>query len=972
MSPENPDNPTVSYKDTLNLPQTDFPIRPDHQVDDAKMLARWEQADLASKAMSQNAGNEKFILHDGPPYANGQIHLGHAYNKILKDIICKAQRMSGKHVPVIPGWDCHGLPIELKVASENPGLTGEGLIAACRAYATKWIDVQREEFKQLGILMDWQKPYLTMSPSYEAQTLKAFGEFVAAGVIEKKNKTVPWCASCETVLASAEIEYEDRKDPSVYVKFPLVDGSTSSPCPKLENSTSAALKLFAKHPELSDKTVSLLVWTTTPWTLPLNRAVMIKPNTEYVVLQDEQDYVVLAKDLVGKICALKNIEPKVIAQINSQDLIGKKVQHPFINNLQVPILGEEAVSLSDGTACVHCAPGCGPEDYEVGVRNGLEIYSPVSASGKYTSEILPAELAGMPVSDGQIWVLKELARVGNLYYKNSIRHSYPHCWRCHQGLIFRATSQWFCNLAKQGLKEKALAALDQIDFIPARSKNSLRGAIEGRLEWCLSRQRTWGVPIVAALCVGCEQPYVTSSLIDQVVQGIAKSGIEYWREVDLKNLLPANLACSKCAGLEFRKELDILDVWFDSGISHYAVLLSNPDQKFPANLYLEGRDQARGWFQSSVLTSMVLEQTPPMLSIATHGFTVDAQGRKMSKSLGNVVAPQELIKELGTDGLRLWVASNDFASDPVVSQELLKNVKEVFRKIRNTLRFLVSNLHDFDPEQDMVDFEDLHLIDQYALFSLQALSQKVREHYEACKLTNVTHLLADYCATDLSAIYLDIIKDRLYVGAKTGESRRAAQTVCFYILSTLNKLAAPILSFTSEQVSDYYQVDKQSSIHLQKFADIADVWDELAARLNLSDNANLVAWQAIWQQLFAIRDALLKAIEEQRALGVIKHPLEAGLVVYLDPSVGQLASTVQYVQAAGRLTGQDLALFLKEFLIVSQVQIQNTPEQLQATQVAGLFVAVIKASGEKCPRCWKYDVNQHVHNLCGECQIIVE
>ena len=953
MSKENLENSSVSYKDSLNLPQTDFPIRPNHKEDDAKLLARWQQEDLAGQAMLQNSGAKKFILHDGPPYANGHIHLGHAYNKILKDMISKAQRMMGKHVPVRPGWDCHGLPIELKVTGEQPDLKGAELIQACRTYANKWIEIQKAEFEQLGILMDWQNPYLTMSPTYEAKTIEAFGQFVAQGVIEKKNKTVPWCASCATVLASAEIEYEERKDPSIYVLFPIVNSA----------------KIFAHVPELIDKQVSLLVWTTTPWTLPLNRAVMLRPNTDYVVLQDGDVYLVVAQDLADKICAQKEVVKKIIVQINSKDLVGNRASHPFIEELQVPILCDDSVSLTDGTACVHSAPGCGPEDYEIGIKNNLEIFSPISLDGKYTADILPSSLSGMAVSDGQIWVLKELASKGMLYHKTSIRHSYPHCWRCHNGLIFRATSQWFCNLSKNGLKEKALLCLDKINFIPERSKGSLKGAIDSRLEWCLSRQRVWGTPIVAVLCVDCQQPYTSEELIKKVAQGVAQMGIEYWRSSKLSDILPVGLACGKCGGAEFKKELDILDVWFDSGVSHYAVLLNEAEElnNFPADIYLEGRDQARGWFQSSVLTSMVLEQTPPMRAIGTHGFTVDAKGRKMSKSLGNVVSPQDLIADMGTDGLRLWVASNDFASDPVVSPELLKNVKEVYRKIRNTLRFLISNLYDFNANDNTVDFEDLNIIDQYALYRLQEVSKKVQDNYDACRFTNVFHALADYCAIDLSALYLDIIKDRLYVGAKNGQSRRAAQTVCFYILSTLNKLVAPILSFTAEQVSDHYQAEKTKSIHLQQFSNISGVWQELAARLQLSDNTSLQQWLGVWQKLFTLRDVLLKAIEEQRALGIIKHPLEARLEIYLEGN----DDITSYIARAGQLLGQDLISFLKEFLIVSQVQILQESTNLQATGFAGLSVRVIVAHGQKCPRCWKYEESLHVHNLCHECQRIV-
>lgn len=949
MSKESSEGQKVSYKDTLNLPQTDFPIRPNHKENDPKMLQRWQDEDLSAKAMQQNEGEEKFILHDGPPYANGNIHLGHAYNKILKDFITKSQRMEGKHVPTTPGWDCHGLPIELKVTGENPELAGAELKRACREYATKWIGVQRDEFKKLGVLMDWENPYLTMNPEYEAKILRAFGEFVEQGFIEKKNKTVPWCASCSTVLASAEIEYEDRKDPSIYVLFPIVNSD----------------ELF---PELTGKQVNFLVWTTTPWTLPLNRAVILKPNTTYVVLQDGDTYFVVGEQLADKICAQKEIEKKVVAKINSDKLIGKKAQHPFVENLEVPVLSDHFVSLDDGTACVHSAPGCGPEDYEIGIKNDLEIFSPLSPDGKYTVGIAPVELEDMPVADGQIWVIKKLAENGRLYLKKSIRHSYPHCWRCRKGLIFRATSQWFCNLSQSGLKEKALASLDKINFIPERSKNSLKGAIDSRLEWCLSRQRTWGVPITAALCKNCEHPYITPEMIKKVAAGFEKNGIEYWDEVKLSDVLPADLKCAECDGTEFEKEKDILDVWFDSGVSHYAVLFENPKRGFPADVYLEGRDQARGWFQSSVLTSLVLEKTEPMKVIGTHGFTVDSKGRKMSKSLGNSVSPQELVDEMGTDALRLWVASNDFANDPIVSPELLKNVREVNRKIRNTLRFLVSNLYDFKAEDNMVDFEDLQVIDQYALFKLQEVSTKVRDSYSACKFTAVFHELADYCATDLSSLYLDVIKDRLYVAQKDGNSRRAAQTVCWYILSTLNKLAAPILSFTAEQVSDFYQHDKKESIHLQKFAAIDDVWNELALRLGLSDNTLVERWQGIWKGLIDLRGALLKVIEEQRATGIIKHPLEARLTVHFE---NELAELVNYLNNTGEQTGQGIESFLKEFLIVSHVDVSDTMSGLNPTSIKGLFAVVDRAQGDKCPRCWKYDITEHVNNLCKECETIV-
>ena len=935
------DTPEVSYKDTLNLPQTDFPIRPNHAASDSELLKRWEENDLAGRAMVHNDGAPNFILHDGPPYANGHIHLGHAYNKILKDILTKSQRMEGKHVPVIPGWDCHGLPIEYKVAAENPGLSGKDLIAACRKYAQEWIATQKKEFIELGVLMDWKHPYLTMSPEYEAGIVRAFGRFISQGYIEKKNKTVPWCANCITVLATAEIEYEERKDPSIYVLFPLISQNIQG---------------------LEGKVVNLLVWTTTPWTLPLNRAVVLKPGTTYAVLKDGDINFIVAECLVDKICAQKEIEKHILALVKSEQLVGKLVQHPFISELSVPVLLDGFVSLEDGTACVHCAPGCGPEDYELGIKNNLEIFSPVSPDGKYTSEIQPGALVGMTTTDGQVWVLKALAENGNLYYKTSIRHSYPHCWRCHQGLIFRATSQWFCNLAQDSLKERTLKALNGIEFIPARSKNSLESTIGGRLEWCLSRQRTWGVPIIAALCKECGQHYVTPELIEKVAAGIEQRGIEYWWEVSLAELLPDGLRCNSCQSSSFVKEHDILDVWFDAGLSHLLVLFNNPEQAYPADAYLEGRDQARGWFQSSLLTSMVLEKKAPMKLIATHGYTVDAKGRKMSKSLGNVVAPQDLIKELGTDGLRLWAASNDFASDPIASQELLKNVGEVYRKIRNTLRFLMSNLADFDFDNDKVDLLDLNLIDQYALCRLQEVSFKVRQNYASCKFTTVFHTLADYCATDLSAVYLDIVKDRLYVSPKRGRARRAAQTVCWYILDTLNKLTAPIMSFTAEQVSDHYERNKQNSVHLQKFADIFSVWQRLVDSLQLSDNQELQAWTNFWDRIFTLRDHLLKAIEGPRASGLIKHSLEASLSISLG---GDLLSDLEHYLQLNR-SGQRANEFLKELIIVSNIYLKQSSD-IEKDQVQ---IEVNRADGKKCQRCWKYDSNKNEY-LCGDCELIV-
>lgn len=931
----------VSFKDTLNLPQTDFPIRAKAQENDPKMLKRWAQSDMSAKVGEHNKGKKTFILHDGPPYANGNIHLGHAYNKILKDIVAKSQRMQGKHAPITPGWDCHGLPIELKVSQDNPHTSPQDLKKKCRAYAQKWIDTQRDEFKKLGVFMDWDNPYLTMNFEYESSILKAFGQFVADGYIERKNKTVPWCASCKTVLASAEIEYQERKDPSIYVQFPLADN--------------VAEKMST---DLAGKEVSLLVWTTTPWTLPLNRAVLLKPNSDYVVLDVNGTYVIVGAALADKICAMLAVDKNVVAQFNSQQLVdlSARAQHPFIENFTVPILLDQSVLTEDGTACVHSAPGCGPEDYEVGVRNKLEIFSPLSPDGKYTQGIAPQELEGMPIADGQIWVLRKLKEVDRLLHKTSLRHSYPHCWRCRNGLMFRATKQWFCDLSQGNLKQRVLEKADSIKTIPVKSINRLKATVEGRLEWCLSRQRVWGVPIPALLCTDCDTTHISQELVNTVADNVVQQGVEYWDTVAVEELAKS-ITCSSCNGTNFKKEQDILDVWFDSGVSHYAVL--QKQNQFPADMYLEGKDQHRGWFQSSLLTSMVLEDTPAMKTIMTHGFTVDEKGRKMSKSLGNVVKPDEIIEKLGTDGLRLWASIVDCGSEAVVSDVLLKNVQQVLRKIRNTARFLLSNLYDFDINKDAIDFNELLVIDKYALQQLHALNTKVIGLYNEYNFTAIAHALADYCAVDLSSFYLDIVKDRLYVEQADGLARRSTQTACWYILDTLTKLIAPILSFTAEQIADNYHNKQFESIHLQNFNILA----ELANLAEAHDEQQ-------WTLLKNMRSAFLKAIELQREQGLIKHPLEVNMQVFMDPTSEHI-ETLQQFKKQLEPTGQTIDAFFKEVLIVSYFEHAASKDGLTETELPGLYACVTVAQGDKCPRCWHWSQTDHEHKLCERCQKVV-
>jgi len=964
----------VSFKDTLNLPRTEFPIRANFKENDQKTLERWQAEDLYGVSFAHNADKEKFILHDGPPYANGHIHLGHAYNKILKDIITKTQRMLGKHVPCTPGWDCHGLPIELKVTQEFPELSGPALKKKCREYAKKWVDIQKEEFKALGVLMDWENPYLTMDYGYEASIIEAFGKFVAGGYIERKNKTVPWCASCKTVLATAEIEYEERKDPSIYVEFPL--------------SVEDVEKNF---PLLKDKNLSLLIWTTTPWTLPLNRAVVLKPDAEYVVLDVKGKLVIVGKALAEKVSEIIGVPKKIVEEFSSKKLSGLRVQHPFVSGLTVPVLFDQFVAMDEGTACVHSAPGCGPEDYEIALKNNLEIFSPLSVDGKYIEGIEPKELEDMSIADGQIWVLKKLIELDKLLFKTSMRHPYPHCWRCRKGLMFRATKQWFCDLSKDDLKQKALHACHSIEAVPKKSINRLKATIEGRLEWCLSRQRVWGVPIPALLCEDCDTPFIDKSLIDTVSKGVKEHGVEFWDSVTVAQLLPSGFSCQHCSGKKCKKETDILDVWFDSGISHYAVLEKNRNLSFPADMYIEGKDQHRGWFQSSLLTALVLEGVAPMKTLITHGFTVDKTGRKMSKSLGNVVPPEKLIEKLGTDGLRLWASSIDLQGDAVVSDLLVKNVQQVFRKVRNTLRFLLSNMYDYDKKHDAISLEELLPIDRYALEQLCQLSQEVLDLYEAYNFTAVFHRLADYCAVDLSSFYLDIVKDRLYVERPDGLYRRSAQTACAIILDTLTKLIAPIFSFTAEQVSDHYQKEKKESIHLQTFVDLEPMQQQLEkqyTKMDLSDfapsyipkqQANKMVetvqyalhQEKTWELLKNIRSAVLKAIELQREQEVLKHSLEARVAVYFDMEQETFEPMKLFYKQLEQ-GKHDPIKFFKEFLIVSQLEIAPKSDNLDGTDLKGLFVKVQHAEGQKCPRCWQWEETSHEHGLCNRCYEIVK
>lgn len=935
------------FQGTLNLPKTDFSLRANAVTKEPEILKKWAEQGLHALTTKKNKDKKKFILHFGPPYANGNLHLGHALSYILKDVVCKAKRMAGFHAPLVPGWDCHGMPIELKALAEQKKqmssdirTTDERLALKkfCREFASKWIGVQRDELKNFGLMLDYDNAYVTMNPSYEASILKSLARFVEQGYIERKLKTVPWCGSCQTVLAAAEIEYKDRTDPSIYMLFGLPENEARMTFPFL----------FEKK---SNMQLSFVLWTTTPWSIPLNRGVGLNPDAVYAVLQGrtENEGFIVAKDLADRFCTAVGLTKVELAEADAVVFQGKKVKHAVVDGLEVPLFLDNAVVVNEGTACLSCAPGCGPEDYLLGVKHNLEIFSPVAANATYTKGVLPVELEGMHIVKGGKRVLELLQEKGTLLHQATINHSYPHCWRCRNGLMFRATNQWFCDLQKNDLIPRTAQAIDGMQFVPERGQARLRSFVTSRTEWCISRQRQWGVPIPALQCSVCNDAWLDASFIKAVAERVGKDGIEFWdgmtaAKLAEEKLLPTGFACASCANTDLEKftlERDILDVWFDSGSSSFAVLKDNPELGVPADVYFEGSDQHRGWFQSSLLCGMVLYGHSPMRTIVTHGFIVDENKHKMSKSLGNGVEPNEVITKFSRDVLRLWVAGADFENDLVISDGILANVAETYKKIRNTMRFLIANLYDFDVTNDAVAYSDLSPLDRYALAQLYDLNASVRAHYDEYRFALVVQSINAFCTNTLSAVYLDILKDRLYVDKADGLSRRSAQTVLYHMIDVLTHLLAPVLSFLAEEVSDFYQKNKTESVHLQGFVDVPETW-----KFSEED-------KALWVKLTDLRDGVLKAIEVQRAAGVIKHPYEVALTLWVD----------------GAYDKQLLA----EWCVVSHVTLAQSPEGLDDTAFPWLKVKVTHADGVKCPRCWQWHVNaQPETGLCVRCQNVVK
>jgi isoleucyl-tRNA synthetase len=929
----------MDYKSTLNLPKTDFPMKANLPQREPDMLAWWEQQKLYDKIQAMGQGRPRYVLHDGPPYANGRIHIGHALNKILKDIIVKSKTMAGFHAPYVPGWDCHGLPIEHQVMKElgdkKKDLDVSAIRRLCREYAERFVNTQREEFKRLGVLAEWDHPYLTMTPEYEATIIREFGKFVERGGVYKGLKPVLWCTQDQTALAEAEVEYDTHTSPSIYVKFPVV---TSPP---------VLARLFPGVPFPQDtKSVSVVIWTTTPWTLPANQAVCLHRDFDYAFVQVGDELLIMAEKLVdhvAKACALDSY--RIVGGKKGGDgFEGLETQRPLSTGLSPVLLGD-FVTLEQGTGCVHIAPGHGMEDYLLVLEHNakaspgerLEISAPVDNSGRFTSVV--KEFAGQHVLKANPKIVNYLQANGRLLGYGSLNHSYPHCWRCKSPVIFRATEQWFVSMETNDLRKETLAEIERVRWIPSYGRDRIYGMIENRPDWCLSRQRVWGVPIPGFTCQTCRNVLADPVVIDHVAALMESRGADVWFERSADQLLPAGTICPKCGGTTFEKERDILDVWFESGVSYAAV--AKPRKWWPADLYLEGSDQHRGWFHSALLAGVTTDHRAPYGAVLTHGFVVDGQGKKMSKSAGNVVAPQDVIKQAGAEILRLWVAAQDYREDLRISQEILNHLIEAYRKIRNTSRFVLSNLYDFDPAAQGVPYEQLPELDRWALLRLAELIAKVRGAYEDFEFHTIFHALNNFCSVDLSAVYLDILKDRLYTFPADSPLRRGSQTVLFEIIVTLAKLMAPILSFTADEIWRMLPGSREeaASVHLTPLPEGESVWrDEgLAAR---------------WDKLLAYRTRVQGELEARRRDKVIGSSLEAHVRIDAGPDAYPFLASY----------AEDLSTIF----IVSRV----TLRQAERGQ-SDIHITVEKSDAAKCERCWNYreavgkDV---VHpTLCDRC-----
>ena len=906
------------YGKTLNLPKTDFPMRGNLPENEPKIFEEIFQNDLYEKMLKKNEGKEPFVLHDGPPYANGQIHAGHALNKVLKDTIVRYKNLKGYYTPFVPGFDTHGMPTEKK-AIEKLGLNRDEIPVAqfrdtCKEFTKEYKDIQIQGFKRLGILADWKNPYITYDPKMEARQLGVFGTMYKKGYIYKGLKPVYWCTDCETALAEAEIEYENTKSNTAYVKFPVIEGNG----------------LF------DERDSYVVIWTTTPWTLPGNTGITIGGDFKYSLVDVQGEKLIMASELVEKVMQIAKIEDySILREFEGKQLEGVKCKHPFLERESRVVLGSDdtiLVELDTGTGAVHTAPGYGKEDYLCGLKNGLDMVVTVDSKGHQTKEAGP--FAGMFYAKSDKVIIKWLEDNNLLLAKQEIVHSYPHCWRCKKPVIYRATSQWFASV--DGFRKEALEAIKNVKWYPAWGEERITKMIEDRNDWCISRQRTWGVPLPIFYCKNCEKEYVTPESLDKIQNIVREKGTNAWFEMSEKELMPDGAKCKECGHTEFKKETDIMDVWFDSGSTHESVL---QERGLPeANLYLEGSDQYRGWFQSSLLTSIATKDKAPYKEVVTHGYVVDEQGRKMSKSLGNGIDPMDMINEFGADILRLWALSSDYTSDVSISKGIIKQVSEVYRKIRNTCRFILGNINDLDVD-NLTTYNQLLEIDKWALIKLNNLIKVCTEAYDAYDFNKAYQAINNFCVVQMSNFYLDIIKDRLYTAKPDSIERRAAQTTMYKILDALVKILAPMTCFTAEEIWKYMPhsaSENQESVMLTQYPEVNDEYD----------NKEL---EEKWNKIIKLKDIVSKKLEEARAEKIIGHSLNAKVTIYAN------ANDYEFLK-----NNQEL---LMTVFIISDLQLEKSDEEMK--------VEVEQAEGQKCERCWMYSktVGQDKDNptICNRC-----
>lgn len=922
----------MDYNKTLNLPETDYPMRGNLATKEPPMVEKWDEEGLYKKILKKNEGRPSYILHDGPPYANGDIHLGTALNKVLKDIIVKQKNMSGYCSNYVPGWDTHGLPIELKamkkIGVENGAIPSLELRKHCREFAMTYVDTQRTQFKRLGVLGDFDDPYLTLKPEFEARQVEVFGEMAKKGYIYKGLKPVYWCPECQTALAEAEIEYQDDPCLSIYVKFKVVDDKGLF--------TSLGLSL--------DNTY-FVIWTTTTWTLPGNLAICLGPEYEYTIVQANGENYVMARELIEPTLEAAGItEYTTIGSFTGNELEYCTAQHPFMDRLSLVIVGDH-VTLDSGTGCVHTAPGYGVDDFEIAKKyDEVGIIVAVDGKGVLTEEA--GQFAGLTTDEANKVISKHLIETGAMFASSKIVHQYPHCWRCKSHILFRATEQWFCSV--EDYKEETVKAIEDVQWIPAWGEDRIKGMVMDRSDWCISRQRTWGVPIPIVYCKDCGKPIINDETIKAISDLFRREGSDGWYKHEANEFIPSSVKC-ECGCGEFTKETDIMDVWFDSGVTHTAVLDQREGLSSPADLYLEGADQYRGWFQSSLLTSVVVNGKAPYKVVCTHGWVVDGEGKAMHKSLGNGIEPQEIYNKNGADILRLWAASSDYHADIRISKEILAQLSESYKKIRNTARFILGNISNqggFDFDTQAVALDELEEIDKWAIMKLDNLITKVDEAYNAFDFHIVVHSIHNFCVVDMSNFYLDIIKDRLYCEAVDSKARRSAQTAMYMILSALARLIAPILSFTADEIWSYM---KHSASENPESVFLNDM--PKASGLTFSDD-----FKSKWEYIYNLRVDAKKALELKRAEKVIGSSLEASVTIIAGDSYDKLEAVKELLPAV---------------LIVSKVEIEKDGAPEFTGDTTGLGFTVKKAEGEKCERCWIYSDEvgcSHDHpTLCKRC-----